>query len=831
MADETLRLIIENIVKEKQALAKMQAQIESTEKAVDHFGDTLGESEQDYQKLMRTLERGKGPAVAKAALERLDRLLKTGKINAQQYGVAAEALAVRTGRITPQAKAAADRLQQLEERFAKGKISGQKYAEGIDDIGKELGELEGKQEKTGSILESSWAKVAVGIGIATAALAAMKKVYDFAKEGAEIARLRDSFEKLGNSERDLEILRKASLNSISDQNLMLATNKAQLLGVSDNTEDLAGLLEVAAVRGRAMGLSTSEAFSDIITGVGRLSPMILDNLGIVTGGQKVFDDYARTLGITADKLTDVQKRQALVNLIITQGAELGPLMADQATRLEQLEVGFENFFNTVKEGAANVMVGTIDNIDIVLNSQAHMADAFIEHQNNMTDAVINGEVTYAEYIAEVNRAAEAAGAFGAETRHLVNQALDPMNESLVIAIQQGKQLEASDVALAQARGSVMQVTRDAADALAEYNSEEQVQIRMQQELTTMQAALTGTIGKQREEFVSSQTEMSDRRQEIIDQLAELRDAHGEVTTAGISQRLNDDELIVREGALAEATTKHAEAQATLAEAMTSGAATEEIAKLKIEAAKAGIALGQASDAMPRFVSGTTANIEAIGELTGELDEVNTALAENTAAHEEAVARQIFAWAMQRAAVGGTTAEEMKLLQQVGTQLGIFDEATTIAIDGVNEAFDRLDEGGSLDDVAEDLQQIVDTASAIPTDVAMNVSITTSGALPEGFVPRGTQKGGAAAGQHGLDEIVGPGFQHSRNGGKLFSAETNERVRIESVGEQGVGSISSARLDSRAGATIQITNHFTVNSQQDAEDAARLIAQIIEENQT
>ena len=34
------------------------------------------------------------------------------------------------------------------------------------------------------------------------------------------------------------------------------------------------------VRGRAMGLSTTQAFGDIVTGIGRMSPLILDNLGI-----------------------------------------------------------------------------------------------------------------------------------------------------------------------------------------------------------------------------------------------------------------------------------------------------------------------------------------------------------------------------------------------------------------------------------------------------------------------------------------------------------------------------------------------------------------------
>lgn len=111
-------------------------------------------------------------------------------------------------------------------------------------------------------------------------------------------------------------LRTASRGMITDLDLMTNANRAMMLGVTQNADQMAGLLEVAATRGRALGRSTADAFTDIVTGIGRMSPLILDNLGIVTGGEKAFDAYAETLGKTAAELTDVERKQFLVNKVL-----------------------------------------------------------------------------------------------------------------------------------------------------------------------------------------------------------------------------------------------------------------------------------------------------------------------------------------------------------------------------------------------------------------------------------------------------------------------------------------------------------------------------------
>lgn len=112
-----------------------------------------------------------------------------------------------------------------------------------------------------------------------------QSAFELAQVGAEAQRLRTSFDNLAASagttgDALISALRSASRGAISDSELILAANRANLLGVADTAQELTQLIEVSRARGTALGLSTQQAFEDIVTGIGRESALILDNLGI-----------------------------------------------------------------------------------------------------------------------------------------------------------------------------------------------------------------------------------------------------------------------------------------------------------------------------------------------------------------------------------------------------------------------------------------------------------------------------------------------------------------------------------------------------------------------
>lgn len=182
-------------------------------------------------------------------------------------------------------------------------------------------------------LKDLTADLAAGIGLASMGAAALS----MGKLAASADRVGTAFQGLAGSGADAMLgrLSSAAQGTISQMDLMLSANRAMMLGVTKDAEEMARLLEIAGVRGQAMGLSTQQAFDDLMTGIGRLSPMILDNLGIVTGGAAVYDAYAASIGRTAESLSDLEKRQALVQLVMQQGEGM-TFTADDAAGWEQL---------------------------------------------------------------------------------------------------------------------------------------------------------------------------------------------------------------------------------------------------------------------------------------------------------------------------------------------------------------------------------------------------------------------------------------------------------------------------------------------------------------
>ena len=230
---------------------------------------------------------------------------------------------------------------------------------GVGDTGKIA---EGGVKGFGASLSSVIGTAAMVAGAIAGVSVAIKEVIEAAKEGAAFQRMEEASASLARSldadmSEILSALREASLGMVSDFDLMQAASRAMMLGVSADSEQLAQLMEVAALRGRAMGISTTQAFNDIVTGIGRASPMILDNLGIVVDAEGKYQDYAESVGKTAEELTKAEKTQALLNGVLESSKglleETGGLTIDNAGKWEQMSAAQKNYFDLVKSDIAD----------------------------------------------------------------------------------------------------------------------------------------------------------------------------------------------------------------------------------------------------------------------------------------------------------------------------------------------------------------------------------------------------------------------------------------------------------------------------------------------
>ncbi|MCZ2337254.1 MAG: hypothetical protein LC127_03455, partial [Chitinophagales bacterium] len=178
-----------------------------------------------------------------------------------------------------------------------------------------LKKLQTNTDSVSSKMKAAFNKIAVAVAATTAAIGgATAAIMSMASRAGKIESLSLGFERnFGDMEKALESFRKASAGMVSDFDLMQTANRAALLGVTTDVDKLSGLMVTARLRGREMGMDMTQAFSDIVTGIGRGSPLILDNLGI-----KIPDALTKSM----EKMDETQKVQTLLNYAIEDGARI-----------------------------------------------------------------------------------------------------------------------------------------------------------------------------------------------------------------------------------------------------------------------------------------------------------------------------------------------------------------------------------------------------------------------------------------------------------------------------------------------------------------------------
>lgn len=193
------------------------------------------------------------------------------------------------------------------------------------------------------------AKAAGALGIALGALQLGRTAFEMGRATASSMRLEAAFQGLaasagGSGDAMLAAMRQAAQGTIDDTTLIQAANRAMMLGVADSADEMASLIEVASARGKAMGLTTAEAFDQLVTGIGRMSAPILDNLGIVIDAEGAYRAYAAQIGVSAENLDDAQRKAALLNGVM---ASSEALLGDNASQSRDMAASFERMDSSI----------------------------------------------------------------------------------------------------------------------------------------------------------------------------------------------------------------------------------------------------------------------------------------------------------------------------------------------------------------------------------------------------------------------------------------------------------------------------------------------------
>ena len=301
------------------------------------------------------------------------------------------------------------KLRIIVEAQNKAQADLDKIKQQVRGIGAETDKTSTKTKGLGDSYKDLAGKLAAGTAIIYSGLKAIQQVYAVMSEGADIARMQDSSAALAKSmgsdmDAIVEAVKKASLGTVSDLDIMAAASRAMMLGIGSDADKLGNLMEIAAMRGRMMGIDATKAFSDMVTGIGRMSPMILDNLGITIDAEKTYSQFAKSIGKTAEQLTSAEKKQALLNRVLEEGnamlAETGGLANDAAAGFERLEANWADLINNIKASLADRNLGGALNIVLFGNRDIQAA------MQDQDKAIYQSSSNYEDYLEKIRKMRE-----------------------------------------------------------------------------------------------------------------------------------------------------------------------------------------------------------------------------------------------------------------------------------------------------------------------------------------------------------------------------------------------------------------------------------------
>ena len=185
----------------------------------------------------------------------------------------------------------------------------------------------------------SWSKGINKIGNMLGAAFAVGIIADFTMEavklGDQLTAAAKGFERFGNA-ADLERLRRSTQGMVSDVKLLQQAVSAGNFGIP--VKELGTLFEFAQKRAKETGQEVDYLTNSIVTGIGRKSPLILDNLGI---SASMLRDKLK--GVSVESATIAMVTKAVGEIAEEQLKLMGDTVQDATTSSQQLVTTWENF--------------------------------------------------------------------------------------------------------------------------------------------------------------------------------------------------------------------------------------------------------------------------------------------------------------------------------------------------------------------------------------------------------------------------------------------------------------------------------------------------------
>lgn len=253
---------------------------------------------------------------------------------------------------------------------------------------------------------SGISRIAGAIGVAFGVKEVAQFAFEVSKLAGEAEGVKAAFERLPEASKLMDDLKVATAGTVSELDLMKRSVQAANFGIA--LESLPELLKFAALRAQQTGQSVDYLVDSIITGIGRKSPLILDNLGI--SAVRLKEQFGGA-ALEAQSIGDVAK--AVGRIASEELVKMGDFSENASVKVQRLSASWENFKVVIGQAAnqSGIMAGAIDVLNDSLKKLAGDTDAIADTLQDKLAFAISDNRTFStnEAVEQLKNLREEAG--------------------------------------------------------------------------------------------------------------------------------------------------------------------------------------------------------------------------------------------------------------------------------------------------------------------------------------------------------------------------------------------------------------------------------------
>jgi hypothetical protein len=268
-------------------------------------------------------------------------------------------------------------------------------------IGSDISELRTGMAKAQDLVkgfQGTIESVAGSIGIAFGVQQVGSFALELTKLAGQVDGVKQAFDKLQGSAQVLSDLKTATRGTVSEFDLMKAAVQASNFKIP--IEQLGSLFNFAYERAKATGQSVDYLVNSIVVGIGRKSPLILDNLGISAVELK-----DRLKGVSTEAATVGDVAKAVGAIASDAMAQMGASAETAAEKVAQIGAKWDD----IKAKFGSIIADKVTKgPDGLLNNISNQLTVWQSNQFSFWQKLLGSAKEYQDMVNQINQSADAA---------------------------------------------------------------------------------------------------------------------------------------------------------------------------------------------------------------------------------------------------------------------------------------------------------------------------------------------------------------------------------------------------------------------------------------